>query len=78
MVHWVNVGVGECVDPAGHVYAHGPAPALGGTLAECQAGCARVAGVCAGVNFGSGRIAALYHRSFTLYQIHEHIRCLCF
>jgi hypothetical protein len=27
---------------------------------------------------GLGRIVASYHRSSTSYQIHEHIRCLCF
>jgi hypothetical protein len=30
------------------------------------------------VGIGLGRIVALCDRSSTLYQIHEHIRCLCF
>jgi hypothetical protein len=31
-----------------------------------------------GVELGLGRIVALYHRSSTLCQIHEHIRCINF
>ena len=31
-----------------------------------------------GLQVGLGRIVALYYRSSTSYQIHQHIRCLCF
>ena len=35
-------------------------------------------GVALTVALGLGRLAALYHRSSTVYQIHEHVRRLCF
>ena len=41
--------------------------ALGDAVAALQA-----------ASIGLGRIVALYYRSSTSYQIHQHIRCLCF